>query len=103
MANDYTPLKKLPPNATDDQIKEVLNHNKSLLDRAMEDVEHSSRQMSWVDNALYAVIACLTIALLFRIGRALWSGEWSSLGAMDIRLSLGWLFGILCALRNKIR
>ncbi|MGA2606350.1 MAG: hypothetical protein ABSH01_02710 [Terriglobia bacterium] len=67
------------------------------------DMEHSRRPFARVDRFLYVVVGCLSVVLAFRIGSALWSGKWDSLGALDFRLSLAWLFGTLCALRYKIR
>ncbi len=104
MTEEYqSPLKKLPPDATPEQIDEVLRYNKNLVGKALAEMEHSRHHTAWLDTALYVIIGGLSLVLAFRVGIALWSGRWNSLGALDFRLWLAWLFGTLCALRNQIR
>jgi len=100
-------LIKLPANASEQEVDKAVQEKLKILGNLKaqfeeEDAQHR-KKTAWIDRGIYVIVGGLSVILAFRIVSALWSGRWTSLGALDFRLWLAWLFGTLCALRNRIR
>jgi hypothetical protein len=99
-------LINLPADASeaelDKAVQEKLRILQNLKGQFEEEGTRHRKRTDWIDGAIYVFVGGLSVTLAFRIISALRSGNWNSLGALDFRLFLAWLFGTLCALRNRI-
>ena len=99
-------LIKLPANASKEEVDKSVQEKLKILGSLKAQFEEQEtphrKRTAWINKSIYVLVGGLTIFLAFRIGSALWSGNWNNLGTLDFRLWLAWIFGSLCVFRDRI-